>query len=495
MPITRKTRGGPGPRFEGLADKGWGRGPLTDMIVGAIPGAGEAMDAYDLQQGLSEGDYWKAGAAGAGLAIPFVGGPMIRRGMEAFTGRTQSSPDMASQEPPGSSEPGRLGRIPQTRLTEAYGKEAKAGQPAYEFRETKVFPRDPRKNEPAQIRRNNIRESIEELPSPRRYEKSDKPTTKPYVGGEELGVRVGTVEGQGIQQDLKQRFQEEIDGALEYTNDAQRNADFAEFMNEAELPEEVGPNGLTLEQLGVLQGRLTNDPGFLDQISGDPRTSGMVRRTGVVAEDALGTFRPSTGLQVLLKSSLPRGQMRDTLSHELGHAIMGIRDADATTNWMQKQVERSGAVSPADWTDQILPELMQNSMLNARPRSWEAAMRPGAYDKLVESMSDQRQLALHGDVDSIKKFFDDNYTKFGRYLTEDAELSADALSTMMTKPGRAKETMPMFSDLVKQIAQQDPQLRGKIKFAAAPVMLAATALNRHERQQQEQNRRQLQPRR
>ena len=54
--------------------RGFIRNPFVEMAGGLVPGVSEAIDAKDLIEGYFEGDKLKMGLAGAGLAIPFLGG-------------------------------------------------------------------------------------------------------------------------------------------------------------------------------------------------------------------------------------------------------------------------------------------------------------------------------------------------------------------------------------------------------------------------------------
>lgn len=194
-------------------------------------------------------------------------------------------------------------------------------------------------------------------------------------------------------------------------------------------------------------------------------------------QDALGSFRPARALMARVRHGLSDEQMRLTLAHEFGHALIGVRDKDMLAHYL---ISQTGG---REWRGGIYDELVENSRLHARPQAWRDALAQiGAENTsevsggsklfdVLEILGDAADREMGGSISIPNGYL--------RYLASGAELLADGVATVVRDPEIAKQVMPRFVKALRRLINDDPQLtRRGIEMAGfgGALLLAEEAL-------------------
>lgn len=255
-------------------------------------------------------------------------------------------------------------------------------------------------------------------------------------------------------------------------------------------PEELGPNGFSLEQINRIAGNMLGSVGFGGKVGNNAGAYGQGGLDQV--QDVFGranrsliwspnTGGPSLGGSIHLAPGEHRSEeaLRKTSAHELGHAFMGLRDKQGTmdamrTIYLPRLYGRTSPDSVRDVWREISGELMVNSVRNSRQALWQDRidMSPEGWQHLMDGDTEFAENLLQlRPPDRAKR----NEVGWD-YLASDAELLADGLGTIILDPTRARAEMPTLTRVVGEMAR-DPQIRQHVDMTKLfPILLAGAAL-------------------
>jgi hypothetical protein len=169
-----------------------------------------------------------------------------------------------------------------------------------------------------------------------------------------------------------------------------------------------------------------------------------------ILEDALGPYRVPEGLLVQVKAGMPEQLFEQTLAHELGHALLYIRDKDGTAKFMR---QNDFFASTAEW-DQARHELLTNTAeVYSKQR----------YERMLEA----------GQVQLVQD-----------YLLSEPEILADGIGRVILDPAGAKADMPMFYEALKRWTASDPLVGDRFKVVggvAMPLLIAGEVISANEK--------------
>jgi hypothetical protein len=220
------------------------------------------------------------------------------------------------------------------------------------------------------------------------------------------------------------------------------------------------------QELAILQG----NPSPLESLVGDDlrvmadflNAEGITHSIGPpFGVDDLGEFYPPEQTVMLLRSGkLSPETFRATVAHEVGHALLGIRDKDSSTGFFIRYVEGSRG----DELDSIMKELKRVSQ-EVRPKEWEKAI----------NLSNSKELH-HREVGA----------EWIEYASRSPELLADGISFAILSPEQLKQLAPKFHAALLRMNEGDPRMADRIQFRVFfPFALAGEALREAEHAQSE----------
>lgn len=203
-------------------------------------------------------------------------------------------------------------------------------------------------------------------------------------------------------------------------------------------------------------GGLTTASGFRPGMYG-----GTAKLNNRMIEDAIGEYRPSNGLLVLVRHGMGEDQLRRVMAHETGHALIGLRDKDLFAHYL---ISRVGGI---EWHE-IYKEIVRNSRDHVRPQRWREAFEriaDPAHKATIIDILDQQAPAADANVGSAAL----NYYGSGH------ETLADAVSAVLREPKEAEARMPRFTAALRKMVNEDPELkkRGVVMASFGGALLLA----------------------
>jgi hypothetical protein len=209
----------------------------------------------------------------------------------------------------------------------------------------------------------------------------------------------------------------------------------------------------------------------LEQVTGahslrglNPGDSGMTAsRSRGMAFDAFGPYRPSGAMATIVRQGLPEYRTKWVLAHEVGHALMGLRDKDLSSAFLR------GIIGGERWPA-IYEELLENS-LQTRGTDIEDFFTKNAQHSRDAWLDISRQRSgVFGGKELPYEF----------YVSSEQEVLAEGLAHTLRSPKSAEPAMPKFTAAIRELFGRDPELKKRaieVAGVAGVFYLAAESLD------------------